>query len=334
MKKVMRLDYKKIALKASFLLIFTGCSSTLPLAKNENSHQLPNWYINAPANNPIHLYGIGESNSLESAKNMALNNMAARLSVTVGSKLEQKTTSSSNGTYKKDVSQNLNIEVQNIKFNNAKVEKNHVAGNNFFVLMRVSRTELFNDKKKDFDLSESKINNALKISKNQSILEKVYTLENTKPILNKARSQAILLNAIDNDFDDLKYLKKYDNISNDITSLKDSLKIKITSNTSSKLFSDELIDELNKNSYKVVNYNDNVKISLNNKINYSTARGWKIAKVNTTISVISNGRTISNNIINSVGRSSSSNENALASAASYFKDEVTQLGLNTILFNK
>jgi len=54
--------------------------------------------------------------------------------------------------------------------------------------------------------------------------------------------------------------------------------------------------------------------------------------VSSNISVISEGKTVSNMTISSVGRSSTSKENALINASKYFKNEIEKQGLNQLLF--
>ncbi|WP_419770823.1 MAG: LPP20 family lipoprotein [Candidatus Marinarcus sp.] len=332
----MCLTYKKWAIIASMLFLFTGCVQ-MPLMKKETA-QVPQWYLNAPANTSAYLYGTGEGTSLQSAKSAALNDMSGRLSVQVSSSLNQTTTTSRNNSgengYNKEVTQNINIAVQNINFTNAVIEKTITLGNSFFVLMKVNRQELFNQTKQEFDMTNRRINDLLEVSNVQPILEQIYTLQNLQPVLLEAKNQASVLKALNNGFDESSYFHHYSRIENSLVTSKAAVKIKIATNLQSSYFADEFIDELNKNEYKIVSSNENVKITLNNKVNYSTAMGWKIAKVATTISVISNGKIISNNIINSVGRSTSSEINAVMSASKDFKLQLLKKGLDSILFNK
>ena len=317
---------------AVFLL--AGC---LKLPETQTS-QLPQWYINAPANSATYLYGVGEGNSLQSAKNSALNDMAGRLSVKVGSSLNQKTmTSTSNnalGQYQKEVTQNITIDTNKIDFSNAQVANSAVMGNSFFILMKVDRKELYTLKKQEFETMNNQINDVMELSNKQPLLEQIYTLENLQPTLLEAKNKAIILKALNNSFNETFFTQHYAKIETSIIPLKESIKIKIATNVQESFFANELIELLNKNGYKIVKEHENVKITLNSSINYSVALGWQIAKVNTTISVISNEKIISNTIINSLGRSTSSQKNALIGASKYFKNQLLNKGLDSILFNK
>jgi hypothetical protein len=329
------LIFKKLFLIFT-LLFFVACSQN-PVQTAHISQTIPTWYLKPTPNSEIYLYGTGEGKTLQEAKNSALNDMASRLSVTLDSSIQQYKQSVSFNTtqsYQKNITEKINVEVKAINFTNASIEHSEVVANSFFVLAKVNRQELFNSYKNAFDLSESTLNSTLQNSKNKPILERIYTLQTVLPTIEKATSQAIILSAINTQFDSNSYLMKYTAISNDISTLKDQLKIKIATNLSQKLFANEFIDALNQEGYKVSNSQPNVEIQLLSTVNYSIALGWEIAKVSTTISVISEGKIVSNNIISSVGRSSSSSENALLNASKTFKQEVLKKGLNAILFNQ
>lgn len=313
------------------LLIFTGCSKQ-DIAKST----IPNWYLNAPINDDKTIYGIGEATTLNEAKTSALNEMSSRLIVSVGSSLQQSTKLSQN-SYNKTVSQNISIDVKKIEFTNAKIIKNSIINGSYFVLMSVNRVELFNQKKKIFFREDEQIDEILQTNKklpNKAILEKIYGLQNLIPSIKENRNKALTLYAINNSFDVESYLKKYDNYLLELDSLKKQLKVSVTSNDKNRFFANEVVGLLNKNGYKVVNTNSNTKISINNKIQYTNYQGWDIAKVATTLSVLSNDKIVSNKTIDSIGRSSTSKESALRGASKSFKQSIKKDGLNSLLFGK
>jgi hypothetical protein len=328
---------KGLVLAISSGVIFTGCVKMPTSSSKAQSTSIPNWYINSPSNNAQYLYGTGESGSVNSARDEALNNMSARLVTSVGSSITKttKASSSSDGSssYSKDVSKQLKVEVQNIKFTNAKIEKNAVVGNNYYVLAKVDRVELFNSKKKDFSVIDTKIDTRYKQLQSFKKLEKINALTQLYPDIIKAKKLAFVSYAINNSFDYAPYHTKYDKMIDEINSLKDSLTISVSTNLSERYFADELISALNSQNYKTKDGSSDVSIKVNNKVRYSVARGWQIAKVSTTLSVVSHGRVISNTTINSVGRSSSTKANALDGASKHFKTELAKKGLNSILFS-
>ncbi|MGD9553678.1 MAG: LPP20 family lipoprotein [Arcobacteraceae bacterium] len=317
-------------------LLVMACSQQPTL--NNTAQTLPSWYVTPTPNSTLFLYGTGEGKSLEEAKNNALNDMASRLSVSLESTINQNKRLVSNTLqkeiYEKELTQNITLKVKEINFTNASVEHSQVVGNSFFVQMRVNRQELFLHQKEQFMLSENHINTSIEHSLSLPILEQIYALEKLNPTLEKAASQALILTALHNSFQSNDYVQKYHNIALKKESLKHNLRIKLSSNLSQKHFANVLIQELNQEGYKITANEQNVEIRLNSTINYSVAMGWHIAKTTTVITVISQGKIVSNHIINSVGRSSSSQDNALVSASKYFKKELDNLGLTTILYNQ
>lgn len=327
---------KYLTLLIIFLtFLISGCS---PLKQSNAAQDIPSWYLNAPNNNTSYLYGTGQGDTVDESKNMALNNLASKLSVNVSSVISsyKSVTSSNNGNsdYSKDVSQDVSVEVEKMRFANYEVEKSIQQGNYFFTLVKVSRTKLFNEKYKEFELLDSAISKQLNIINNKPILEQIQALQNLYPKLNTAKKDAFILYTIKNNFDYAQNLMLYDNAIDKINILKDKITINVTTNEESKFFFNEIIQLLNENKYKVSNTNDDTQIKIKNVTRYSIAKSWHIAKVSTTLTSISNDKTIANTTINSVGRSTSSQENALASAALHFKKQVYDIGLENILFNQ
>ena len=322
---------KNIFLILLVILSFNSCG------KNKQI-DIPNWYLNSPQNNSQFLFGVGEGKNLKEAKLMALDDMSSRLMVTVDSLLNKNIQTSKNNTglstYNKDINFNIDIKTKKFQFTNIKVLNSTRLNNKFFVVLQVDRRKTFLEKQKQFYLLNKSIEDKYKQAQQLPILEKIYILQNIEKIVKKAQQKAFTLYAINNKFNYKTFLKNYQQYSNKIIKLKNNLKIKISSNEQSKIFLDQLTQLLNKNGYKTSSKNYDVKIILNNRVKYSVSRGWQIVKVFTTISVSSDNKIIANQIINTIGRSGSTKENALANASKNFKNKISAMGLDKILFNK
>lgn len=320
----------------SFILsiAFIGCSkpSLLSLKQTTSQHTTPKWYLLSPNNNTLFIYGTGEGDTKEEAKNNALNEMASKLVVSVGSSLKT-TTKVSDDSYSKNIQRDVKIDIQKIKFINAKIEKIVQIGDKFYILLKVNRIELFEQKRKEFDINDERVTKQYNSISSYAKLEKIKILQNISPDLINGKQQALILNAINNDFNQAPYMKKYDSYLDEIYNLKKSSSIYVSTNNKHRYFADSLIEMLNQKQYKIgEDKNSDIKIKINNKIKYSIARGWNIAKVITTLSVISNGKTISNKNISTLGRSSTSKESALESAAKQFTIKIKKDGLDKIVF--
>lgn len=319
---------------ALFIFLFTGCFQ----ATQNQVHSLPQWFINAPQNNSAYLYGSGQASTFKAAQNQALNDMASRLSVNVRSSINQNTKTYTNtqgiNNYSKSVDQNIQVSVEEMGFTNAKVIQSSVVGNAFFVLMQVNRSEVFNNKLKAFEALHQTIEKRVQAAKKMSKLEMIYAFDELQLSLKEASKKAQVLNAINNAFDDKKYLAYYQDLLSENAALKQELKINVSSSLPQGFFATHLIESLNKALYKTVPTQADVDIRLTSSVNYSMARGWHIAKVVTTIKVQSQGKVVSTHTINSVGRSTSTQQNALIGASREFKIKLNQIGADAILFNK
>ncbi|MEA2049424.1 MAG: LPP20 family lipoprotein [Campylobacterota bacterium] len=331
------LSKKTIISTIAASLLFSGCVGGLMPQKQQKA-KTPMWYIDAPSNNNNFIYGEGKATTVKEAKNNALNAMASRLVVSVGSSMKTVTKTSRTDTsssYSKDIQKDLQVDVQKIKFTNAKVEKSDQVGDNFYILMKVNREILFNNKKKDFDIIDKSVTSKFDSLKNYGKLEQIHILQEIYPKIRDAKKQAVVLNALNNSFDHGSYVKRYDIYIDQIYNLKNDSTIEVRTNSKDRYFADGLIDMLNQQQYKISN-NDNsdILIKINNKIKYSIARGWNIAKVATTLSVLSNNKIVSNRTITSVGRSSTSKESALENASTSFLKSIKKESLDKVIFSK
>jgi len=260
--------------------------------------------------------------------------MASRLIVSVSSTIDstKTTTSGSYGnSYDKETKQNIKLEVNKIKFQNAKIIKNALVGSQYYVVMEANRYDIFSEKKKEFDSLDRDIDKKYQSSSSMKYLEKIGFLLNVKPSINKAKNQIHILNALNKSFDTRQFEDKYNDYALEITKEISSLVIDVNSN--SEVFKKEFLSFLSKNGFKSGG-NANSIITINNSNQFSKYRGWSIAKSVTSIEVKSSNKNISSNVIKSTGRSSSSKESAYVDSSRKFSNKLNKLGINKILFGK
>lgn len=316
-----------------FSLAFVGC------VNSKQDIEIPQWYLNSPANTGLFLYGSGDGENLEAAKSNALNNMAAGLVVSISSSLQTTTkTSVLNGkdSYSKDISKDVKVEVQKIKFTNATVKNSQLINGRFYVLMQVNRIDLFTQKKSEFDTRDNRIDELHGSLDGKSKLSQIYILQDMYPMIKEAKAQAIVLNAINNEFAYPLYVKKYDKYIDSLDDIKQACIVSVETSIQEKYFADHIVDMLNLNKFKISSNSSksDVLIKVNVQPKYSMTNGWNIAKVTTTISVISDEKIVSNKIISTVGRSSTSQESALEDASKRFREELESVTLDKIVFGK
>lgn len=325
--------FTKYFLLLILVILVQGCIGEKKQYNLNIPDSVPTWYINSPINTPIHLYGIGEGDSIKEAKANSLNDMSSRLLVRIESSLETKK-STSLDFYEKEVNQDIKVDIEQIQYTNVKIDKNSFLDYKYYILTKVNRNQQFEEKKKEFDILDKKLTKKYNSLKRKNTYEKIIILENMKESIAKNKKRAFILYAIKNEFNYGKYFEKYSDYIELIQTLKNQLKVSIRSDEYHNYFKDILTDEMNKDNYKISSNNPDIKISIKNKKRYSNSRGWIIVKISSTISIISKGKTVSNNIINTIGRSTSSKENAVQDASIEFSQLINDKGLNKLLFNK
>lgn len=320
---------KNIILLVVSIFVFTGCGSTakVPMPKPV---VLPQWYINAPSNTVSTLYGVGVAENLKEAKVEALRDMSEKLVVQIKSSFKTTTSSSSFGSYNKEMKKELQVDAKKITFSNYKVENAVNQGSDFYVLVSVNRDKLFAQRLKEFTLLDNNIN--IKSKKVESVLEKIKTINDLKPSIQEAKNLAYILYTVKNSFKYQDFFRKYNNLFMKMEKLKNSLKIIVKSNTKNTLYKTHLVSLLNKNGYKIVNKNADVKITIKNRVKNSKAMGWYIAKVSSTIKINTNNKNTNTTTINTIGRSSISKDHILVDSAKNFQKKIAKLGINKILF--
>lgn len=323
---------KFISLTIGFLVLslFSACSSS----KN-SAVSLPSWYLNTPKNNSEYFYSVGQSYDLEKAKKEALNNISEYLVVSLKTSYSSRTkTLNSNGfkNYEKEDIKEILSETKKIDFINYETMKAQNIANKFYVLVRLEKSKLFNRQLRILEEKDSTINNVFEEFDKLSLLEKISLIKDNEKLLQSLKDQALILYAIDDSFDFNSYHKKADSYLDKTDSLKQKIQINIKSQD--EVYKNYLAQFFNENSYKVSKSGFNVEAKIINKTVYSKAMGWHIAKVSSSIQIISNGKVISTNSFNLVGRSSSNKQNAYIGSSKSFNLKLKELGIQKVLFGK
>ena len=313
--------------------LFISCTGA---QKKLKSQDIPSWFLSSPAQDKNNLYGTSSAYSLEQAKKQALNNISSYLSIEIQSSTKiQK--NSGNGYYNHNISQNISTNTKKLQFTNTEIIKDTIINSKHYVLVQVNKNKLFDENKNILLNSDKHINNKMKENKNSSLLEKIKNISSLEKELRESLNKAYILYAINNDFQYKKYVSKYKNILNKKETLISKIIVNVENksiNKDSKHFSNSLINFFNNNNYNVSKYNFNVISKIYTQFNYSKYKDWFITKTITNIKIYTNNKIISSSLITSIGRSSSSQENANISASNNFKKELNKINISNILFSK
>ena len=320
------MSLKNIFFLSFLLLSISACVSNTPSNKTIT---LPYWYLNSTNVDAYNFYGTSSSYSLEVAKNQALKNVSAYLSVEISSKTDI-TKTSSNKNYNKSVVQNIISKTKKLQFKNAKIIKSVFLDNKYYVLVQINRAKLFDEHYNRLETLNTNITSKLQ-EENKSILAKIKNISSLEEQLEEAKDLAYILYAIKNDFNYKKEIKKHNLILNEKSTLISKINISIHSKT--KAYKDELSSFFNKNDYKI-SKPSNVQVQITSAINHSKYKAWFISKANISLKISSGNKILSTHVFNLVGRSSSSFKNSDVSSSLAFKKALLARGINKILFTK
>ena len=142
-----------------------------------------------------------------------------------------------------------------------------------------------------------------------------------KGLITKAKEKAYFLKAINKRFENSIYINKYNKLLRLEQKIKSKIVFSISDNLKQDYFKNMVITKLNSLGFKTSKHESIQKIKMKHKIRYFKYKEWYTAKVDTILQIISNGKIIKSYQQRVVGKSVSSNNEALINASKRFKVE-------------
>ena len=292
-----------------------------------------------PSNNGIFLYGTGAGYTKEDAQNSALDNLVSRLSISIESKFESKTRVESGEfqSYYKKSEKNIKTEVSKIRVSNFDISKSFTSEDGtIYVLARSNKDKFFNSLKKEMDIKIKNIQENLHINKNANILKKYSFYKKSKNNLLNIVPTLLVLNVLNEDFDDKKYLAVISTINKDFENLKKSISFYIQTDKNSQKIAQPIRVALTNAHLKVVNSKPKNKnallISIGSSVKSTKTMGMLVAKFAVDIKILDTfGNTIGGNKLNIKGISASGFELATEDAAKRIQKQIAKEGIGKIL---
>lgn len=322
--------------KFLLFIFLISCSATI----NKNT-KIPDWYLNPPQNNLSSLYGVGYGSSLDQAVQIALNNVAEKISVTVSSSFvssKQESSVNDNSLYEAAYEQDVDTQVQEINFTNYKTEKSEQIGQYVYSLVQVSRNEVIENYMKKIRKLDAEISSAVKDIKTLSAIEQFARLYR---IRGKIKTNEVNLKIVEtiekSDFSVKDYYDKYNNLAKLEAKVKNKIIIKIVAKPSDKKAVVVLAKAIN-----------DLGIKTNNKLNpkdkgHALLRvvtytkndniyGTYLAKVRIEVKLLENfGDQISSGLIEVSGSSAINSAGAVDAAIASFTQKIKEKGLLEII---
>ncbi len=303
------------------------------------------WLQTPPADNPHYFYAVGYGQTLEDAKNDALSGISSKISVSVESTFNSSVTATRIGD-DEEVLKNTKNEVvaksKQIEYSNVKVLKSKKVGDEYAVLVEVSRDDLFRSYKRKLDKIDEKIQTEWELFQKASPFEKLKIANNIERYLKKTDAIFPLLHTLDESFNDASYTKRYKLYTKEIRKAKNGMKIKLVADENSESLASLLREELSRQGVKLSAHDYDVLLKITTK---AKKRKYKSSNPNfanvvfalrkSTINAYdANGNVISNVVYKTKEGSSEGFEDAIAKTAKY-KKKIAQMGVfNFITGNK
>ena len=321
------------------LLGMTGCGGGGEPQPTYQEKEMPSWYINPPANNPMYLYGLGEGMNIEQATRNALDNMASRLSVTVESSYEVKTKIQKgyNESFSQNSERNLKSEVAKIRISNYEVDKSEkIAPGHYVVLVKSDKEKFYSSLVKELDQKFQTLNDKRAANQNANIIKRAYFYQDAVNETNGMMPTLLVLGTLSEQFDDAKYLKDIQALNAENEALKKAINFVIQSDRASVNMAEAVRVALTDSGFKVVSSKaqnaNTVFVKLTSRAEESQAMGFIVAKITTNIEVnTADGKTVGGNKLNINGQSPQSFELAKENGSKKLKKMIEKDGINTIL---
>lgn len=300
---------------------------------------VPHWFLTPPSDDSSSLYGVGEGESLKSARDDALNTLASKLSVSISSTLSKNETQSTFGSsvsYNKDVSQHLQSEVKKISFTNYEIVSNGIENGRTYVLVKVDKEKFLEEKKQEVAEMEKEMGLNVAKAKTLPILERFSLLKESVATADKAKTLVTIITSLTTDYKKDIHLAQYAAYKLALEDSINDISVYVAGNDDDKVFKDVIREELTVQKIKVAK---NFKASKNSVIveietnpTVKNIYGRYMAKVYVTINLKNNESDVVNSTkIECNGNSSLDAKSAITAAGKNFAKQVKEKGVLSLL---
>ena len=308
-------------------LLLTGCAGVPKPAVSMVTNQD---MLIAPADTADFYYAVDSAETIELAKNRALSDIASRISVSVSSSLSNVVSLSTHNNGQ-DISENTNIELnaiaKKIEFTGIFIEKTQNVNGIQYVLVKVSRNQLFQSYLQKMKSLDVKIKNDFAVFNKSSIFYQLKMSYFLKDKINEINEYITLLKAMRPNYDDQADRQKNIAYLAQINGIKQRAIFSITADNNSSALGSLIKRSLSAENIKLGDKNANVKLYISTvaeqkKYKTTNAKLSKLKIVNRTSTFKvqgDNGVIISNNVIKTRSASSSSVEDAIQRTKQYEK---------------
>ena len=292
-----------------FLTIFVlaGCTSQKRVVVNNK--ELPSWYENPMKSTNTALYAVSQGDTKATAVNRALNEILARLSVSISSEFNTKTevTRGSAETYNVSSSNEIKARINEIRISNYEiVNANDFGFERYLVQVKVDKRKLFLSLQNELEQKFTIIENEKIQAQNYNAIKKLNTYTKALESLDYINNALMVMNSLDSNFDDSLLLKKVVAVQNRYDLLLSKISFSINSNKDAKNLKSSISKGLSAKNYKVNNSlgKNHFNIYLSSNTSKAFSYGFNLARSAISITVKDyRGNVVGSNKLNITGQS-------------------------------
>ncbi|MBD3823987.1 MAG: LPP20 family lipoprotein [Epsilonproteobacteria bacterium] len=222
------------------IALFSACGAAASSVSKE-------WIMNPPADSAHYFYGVGSGDSVDAAKNDALANISAKISVDVASTFSSSVSATRLGDDEQVLSNTKNEVVaksKQINYTDVKVVESLQEGRNWSVLVEVDRSILRKNYEVNLEKVDTKLKTEWELYSNASIFEKLKISVAINSLLKETDSIFPLLHALDKNYDDSAYTARYAEYTKAMRKARGELVFKIVSDKNSQTLASLVRSEL------------------------------------------------------------------------------------------
>ena len=260
------------------LLLITGCMEPKP---QQTTTVYPAWFSQTLQDSSQFYYATAQGSNKTDAINNALNFIASKISVSVGSDF-QSTTTVSQTDYTKSSQLNVNNHVEKIHFNNYTIIQEKQVTNHYFVAIKVNRIALAQSLKSKILKHLSTIQSTLNMQYKNSVA-KLRHYKKVEENFSSIDRQITLLASVNPQADTQKYILQRNSFYNRIHKFFQT--ISFTLQGADNKYKQKIYAFITQKGYKVTKYRATIRLHIRVKKQKIISLGYKILKGVITIQV-------------------------------------------------
>ena len=211
----------------------------------------PSWFTETKSDTASQYYGYGAGDTQEDAVKAALNDIASKIAVTIESSYASMQTVSGD-SFVNERKNEILANVKKMKFNNHEVMKSVNDSDEIYVLVRVDREQLLEEKKSELDILSSKLSEEQASIQNTSDIEKYKTIMMLEDDLKTLNETFFMSKSIVPSFEGDEYAELYKNFKKMMVNSKSGIVLFIDGDTAvSKNYAKVFSNYLSKQGIKV-----------------------------------------------------------------------------------